>query len=433
MAQSKQDLKLNLYNIQPHFCNASVVLPTYLVDALYNQASLSQKKNIHTYGFQKGTTPLGYIEQNFKSNLLEHLKEFLLKYFVISFLYKELHDQKILIAGEPRITDIMVQPHHPAEFHFELSLAPLIELNQWKEFLFKAPKRKNYKDIDRQVESFIKEELDFMKQTSSDLIGFYDWINFDLALINNQHEYILNHYKQNLWLKIGDEEADIPFQEEFSTKKVGTIFYSNNQCFQEYFSNQFDTHYNFHIVITDHVPHSFFNLEQFKHHFRLKNNKDIQQKLIEIFSYRNDLSQRRAMVEDALHLLLAKHSFEVPNYLILRQQKTVLEAVQNNPDYHVYKTQPDFKNNVRLLAEKQAKETLLIDKIALEEEISLSAQDLKSYLNLTKRARTKEFIYFHPPMTKLKGQEVPLPAELLKQACLREKTLNTIIYHLTRK
>jgi len=45
----------------------------------------------------------------------------------------------------------------------------------------------------------------------------------------------------------------------------------------------------------------------------------------------------------------------------------------------------------------------------------------------------KEFIYFDIPHTKLKGQEIPLATKELAQACLREKTLNHIIYHLTRK
>ena len=45
----------------------------------------------------------------------------------------------------------------------------------------------------------------------------------------------------------------------------------------------------------------------------------------------------------------------------------------------------------------------------------------------------KDFIYFDPFVTKIQGQEIPISAATLKQACLREKTLNHIIYHLTKK
>src|SRR5207248_735599 len=135
----------------------------------------------------------------------------------------------------------------------------------------------------------------------------------------------------------------------------------------------------------------------------------------------NDLSQRRSMVEEALKLLLSKHHVEAPNYLILRQQKLVLESVQNNPDYQVYKTQTNFKDSIQQLAAKQVKEILLIDQLSFKENLAISPQDVRSYLNLLKRPRTKEFIYFNLPPTKAQGREIPLPTEIIKKCCLREK------------
>ena len=52
-------------------------------------------------------------------------------------------------------------------------------------------------------------------------------------------------------------------------------------------------------------------------------------KLIEVFSYRNDISQRHAMVEEALKVLLSKHKFTIPNYIILRYQEILLENIQS--------------------------------------------------------------------------------------------------------
>ena len=69
----------------------------------------------------------------------------------------------------------------------------------------------------------------------------------------------------------------------------------------------------------------------------------------------------------------------------------------------------------------------------MKKDIDVSHTDLKNYLNLTKRPRTKEFLHFDPPMTKIRGQEHPVLNEELSRMCLREKTLNHIIYHLTKK
>ena len=78
----------------------------------------------------------------------------------------------------------------------------------------------------------------------------------------------------------------------------------------------------------------------------------------------------------------------------------VLRAVQVNPDYHVYKSQLDFKEKIRQLAEKQLKETIIIDAIAYQEGIEITDEDVRSYLNFLQRPRTKEFVYFAPPPTR---------------------------------
>jgi FKBP-type peptidyl-prolyl cis-trans isomerase (trigger factor) len=111
----------------------------------------------------------------------------------------------------------------------------------------------------------------------------------------------------------------------------------------------------------------------------------------------------------------------------------VLQAVQHNPDYHVYKSQSDFKDKVKALAEKQLKEAIIIDAIAYQEGISVSDEDVRAYLNLLKRPRMKDFMYFTLPEPKMQGQEVPLSAEFIKRYCLREKTLNHLIKEVTKK
>ena len=143
-------------------------------------------------------------------------------------------------------------------------------------------------------------------------------------------------------------------------------------------------------------------------------------KLIEVFSYRNNLSQRRATAEEILHLMLMKHKFDVPNHLTLRQEKVVLDAVQNNPDYYVYRMQKDFKHYVKKLAEKQAKEMILLDHVAFNDNVTATREDVKSYLNLSNRPRMKEFIYFDVPITKIGGREMPISEFMLKQVCLAE-------------
>lgn len=416
----------------PGFCQIVIIVPAAFVSRLYYEAALDQQGTISTVGFHTGSTPVAYIQQNFKSILVEHLKEFLFNFFVANFLYRKIYEKKIPLAGDPRLVNIYLEPDADAEFHFELTLAQPINVATWKKATFKAPARKNYKDLDKQVEQFLREELTSAKEHTQEQVAPEDWVGFDIFPLSRTQERILSTHQESLWVKLGAADSDCAFQHDFVGRKVGDVFHSASPCFQEYFSEVLETHYPFGIEITDIVPHGFFSLECFKKHFKLTTAQELHNKLIEVFSFRQDMSQRRLTVEEALKALLKKHELEAPEHLILRQQEAVLTTLRNNPDYPVYKAQSDFHERVRMLSEKQAKEMILIDQIAFRENINVTPKDVRYYLNLVKRPRTKEFIYFSLLILKRRGRDMPLPAELLRQSCLREKTLNHVIAHLAR-
>jgi FKBP-type peptidyl-prolyl cis-trans isomerase (trigger factor) len=419
--------------LSPTLCTASIIIPAAVIDVLYHEAALSQQQHAHTRGFSRGQVPIDYIKQHYQSHLVLHLQELLFKYCVINALYQEIRTNKIVVAGDPRLIDITLQPGQDAKFKFELTLFPEVPIYEWKHFPFKAPKRKRYKDLDKQVELFLKEEKEFADQQKDDSIIPGDWVDFDITLLDHEGKPIASFLTQNFWMRIGREEAEGPLRELFLGKKAGDFFHTKTKDLQDYFSAQLDSDYIFGIEIKDVTHNAYFCFEQFKKHFRLKTNKAMHQKLIEVFSYRNDMSQRRSTAEEILKLMLAKHPFSVPQELLLREQNNVLEVIQNNPDYNVYRTQKDFKFRVRQLAERQAKESIFIDQFAYHENIPVSHADLKAYFNFLNRHRSKEFIYFRLPSFKLQGQHLPMPAEEIKRVCLREKALNHMIFHLTRR
>ena len=97
-------------------------------------------------------------------------------------------------------------------------------------FPFKAPKRKKYKDLDRQVDSFIKEEKEnFDNHVGSSDIQVGDWVSFDVVLVDEKECPLFTEHTQNLWVKVGDEEADSTLRELFVGKKVGEKFCSANK------------------------------------------------------------------------------------------------------------------------------------------------------------------------------------------------------------
>lgn len=412
---------------------ATITIKLPLVEAMYQQALLKHQKNLKTEGFSRGTVPLSYIEYTCKKYILEHLKEFFFKHCVVNFLYQQLQKHKIVIAGEPHLHTIHLEPSQDAIFEFSfIEIKPNLK-NEWKKYHFKTPSRKNYKDLDRQVTTFLKEEKERQQlYCPIDGIKPSDWISFTVSLLNEKEEILLKDYQNPLWMRIGKEAADREAHNIFLDHKMGDVIITKNHFLQNYLSSQLDTDYTLKITLVNHIPHDFFCFEKFKHHFKIKTSKDLHRRLIEVFSFRNDISQRREIIEATFKTLFKQYRINVPRNLIAEQEKLVLKAVQRNPDYHVYRSQKDFYTKVHMLAEKQLKEMILIDHISFQENISITKNDVQSYLNLHQRPRTKEFIYFDLPTTQLNGQEQPLHAGIVNQSCLREKTLNFIINQLAR-
>jgi len=416
------------------FCHATITIPQATVNVLYHQAAITQQHTIQTYGFTRGEVPLDYIKHNFKENLIEHIKEFLLKQMVIAFLYQQIRTKKIAVAGSARLINIEVELDRDAEFIFELTQAPIIAIENWKYFPFKAPKRKNYKDLDRQVDSFLayeKEQLAKHNQENGLQLG--DWVSFDLCIVDQENRILPEQLPQHFWFKLSSQDGEGTLRENFLNKKAAETFFTDNGSLQEFFSTELETNYTFRISIFDVIPHTYFCIEQFKAHFRLKTNKEVHQKLIEVFSFRNDVCLRRAMVEETLKLLTAKNPFTVPTHLIARQEEIILEKVQESPDYNVYRTQKDFHARIKELAERQTREEILLDQLAYHENLAVSDNEVKNYLSFFNRPRMKEFIYCEFPSHKVQGQEVPIPTEFVKNYCLREKMVNHLIYYLTKK
>ncbi len=417
---------------KPQRQRATVVIGKEYVHALYNEALLSRKKQVKTYGFEKGNTPMHYIEQNFRSHIIEHLKELLFTHCVVHQLYDSLNNQKIVIVGDPDLVDIKLDPESNAEFIFQLATAKFDQEERWKRLHLKPLNRKNYKDLDRQVSQFIQEELSLKKKfPDTDTIHIDDWVNFEVSLLDCEKNDLIPGYKSDLWVRLQPGEDDKNLHELLLGKKVGDIFFSDAVFLQEYVSPASDIEYGFLVEIKQKLHGAYFSLDLFKHQFDLQDDIEIPAKLVEVFSTRNDVTLRKETIEAIFKLLSKQYFFVLPHHLLVQQQEMVLQAVQSTPDYLVYKSFEDFQDKIKSLAEKQLREAIIIDSIGYQMGITVDSQDICAYLNLLKRPRALSFMYFKVPRPKVEGHEIPLSSALLKRYCFREKTLNHLIREIT--
>jgi len=410
-----------------------VTVSADLVTTLYNYIVRCHKRHSSIAGFVPGTVPIDYIERNFKTSICEQVKDFISTFFVQQSLFTEIMRKKIILLGNPDLRIVSIKAHQPAIFTFSINHLPLNIYANWKPLPFRAPNRKNYRDLDHQVTTFLHEETARVANHSPNIMS-NDWVAFTISPLDEEQQSLFgSQHRAQLWLKVSNEETD---HEQYDTIKQRTLhetFTTQARFLQEYYNASYDTQYQFAVGITHHSKNHFFCIDTFKRHFKIKTARELHQKLIEVFSFRHDVSQRRETAEMVLRLLLKHNPFSIAPEIVEAQEARILEIIYHNPDYYVYKGQEDFPDKVHTLALKQLKEAAIVAAIAYTENIQITPQDMLSYLNLMKRPRTKEFIYFNLPNTSRNERQLPIHDQELYHNCLLEKTLNHIIYTLTRK
>ena len=428
-----KEIQFEIDCTKPGICKCHITIPQSFIQQFFKHATQVKQLDSDSQGFKKGMVPLDYIKIHYKKNILSHMQEIFLKYFVIDALLAYIDKQKILIVGQLKLTNIVMDTEEDAIYTFEGILPKEIYIQRWKNLPFKATVRKKYRDIDNQVKSFLEEEEQRQKNfIDEQTIQLNDWICFDTWILDIKKNSLYPDKKTELWLKIGDEEPDIIFQELFLGRKVGDIIHTDNQSLRHYFCNGFDAPYFYGIKIKDRVPHAYFSVENLKHYFKLKTKKDVHNKLIEIFSYSSDVSQSRSIADLALNTIIKRNNILVPPSSVQAQKDMIIESLQQKPDYTLYKMQANFDDHITILAKKQLYEIVVTDYIAYTENLTVSHLDIKAYCTIMQRTRTKEFLYFNAPASQIEGQESPMTIETIKKACMREKSLNHIIYHLTK-
>jgi FKBP-type peptidyl-prolyl cis-trans isomerase (trigger factor) len=433
--QAPPEITNNLLNfsfkkISSHLSQGIVEVDPSIVETIYKETITLYKKNINTAGLKE--LPISYIQRIYKDEIDAGLKNFIFYHLTLNYIINEILNQKISIAQYPRLTKMTILPDNKAQFNFDFSVADAIDIKEWKFFPFKTPKRKNYKDLDSQVASFLKKEQKIAKRHKPDVIEHSDIVCFEAILLNQEQKKEFETFQNELWIKINPKPVLQPISTFFVGKKVGDKFISNNLVLSDELEGNIISKHNFLIIIKNIVKGTGFRIEEFKSSFKLKNKTDVLKKIVEIFSYRNDISQRRTIIEEMFHLFFARHRFQIPKHMIIRRQEEILNSLKKRPDYRVYKNNANFINQVNELAEKMLKEETLIDQIANKEGIKAEQKHIRQYLSFFTNERLKEFVYFKPLNDLFDESSPPIPHNIMKHIARRERTLNHVLHHLTK-
>ena len=429
--QPEELIKISIVQNSSHLAKAKIEISNLLTLPIYHE-TIKLFRTRQMEGLCAKEAPLNYLEETYSQEINQMLKTYLFGNIVIDYLINTLINEKIIFANYPRLISIQTTQDNGLSFYFDLSLTEKIELKEWKNFAFKPPKRKRYKDLDKQVKQFLDTQTHPNANNQINEIEEDDWVFFSAMLLDDEQKPILQQLACDFWIKMQKSELANKFKSTFIGKKSGDEFITNELNFEGNSESISGFDYIFLITIKSIVKGKSLSIERLKHAFKLKNKTEIHNKLMEVFSFRNDISQRKSIIEETFNLLLSKHRFEVAKHMVLRRQEDILLSLTSQPDYHVYKSQKDFLKCVESLAEKHLKEETIIDQIAYHENLRVDEADIQDYLNLLNNRKICEFAYFRPTLEKIEDLHSPLNQSIIAHTALREKTLNYVIYNLTK-
>lgn len=373
--------------------------------------------------------PISYTQKYFVAEIERDTKRFLLDHFINEGVQEYLQKKHITIINWPRLVDTSGDAQSGYSFTFALSLAPTLKLDSWEEQTFIAPKRKNYTDLDTQVDSFVTYLENIPSPEHTDTIEPGDWVHFR-AQLRSPHVRNPLHDAEEYWLHITAPHASTTCMKSFVGLKLGQTISMPANSLLDLEPDQTATEYHFDVTIEYIMKAQNLSIDQIKKSLLSDPSDDIEGKLIEVFSYRNDVSLRKAIIEELFYVLFSSFRFDIAPHAITRRKELLLAMMQRNPDNLVYTKQKQFLPQLTLMAEAKLKEESLIDAIADHEGITVDEQDIISYLALQTHDRLREFLYFTPFGQDGITSPQPQAESALGQVVRREKTLNFVIEKL---
>jgi FKBP-type peptidyl-prolyl cis-trans isomerase (trigger factor) len=427
-AFTPRSLKYTVEKKSSHVWNLLIHIPVTLATHIKDHITALYRQYTVMPGMSCSTLPITYTQHYFAHEIEQDTQKFLYDHFIEDSIHFFLQENNITIVNWPRLQAIEGDATTGYTFTIGLSRAPHVSLTDWHAHTFIAPKRKNYTDLDIQVESFIA-TLQPTKAESQPIVEAGDWVNFS-AQLRSPHIQAPLHSISNYWLRISIPTLATPALHQFLGCSKNNTFSIPATALSANSNLQTQSDYSFDITIKHVVKTHKLSITQVQSSLETATHTELHNKLIEIFSFRSDVSLRKAIIEELFYSLFNAFRFEIPPHAITRRKELFLDIMHKNPENSVYTKQKHFSTHVTLLAEARLKEEALIDAIAQYENIHATPEDISHYLCLASHDRLKEFLYFTPLTEETLTTDRPCNEHILTQVVRREKTLNAIIQRL---
>lgn len=354
---------------------------------LENKVITKINNNISLPGFRKGKVASEVIKKRFASDI----KEELLKDFANEAYAKYAEENKHDLIENPQLIEADIKDNK-IFVEISLSIFPEIKLPKYKGLKMKK------KDAIANNEE-IEEALKYIaNKNSKTKIADPEIEAKDGDIVTIDYKGFINEEpfeggsQQDYDLRLGSNTFLEGFEKQIEGHKKGEEFEVKVKFPKNYFEKEFSNKSavfkvnlkEIKTVITPSIDDELAKMENFENLEMLK--KDLETKII--LTKQRDEDEK--FFNEIIESLKSKISIEIPESLIEKEVENKMEKLNEELNKKAitlkehYKkegvTEKDFKVNLRLEAENELKEMMIIRAIVKQENIDVTAQEVDSYL-----------------------------------------------------
>ena len=364
-----------------------ITIPADEVKKEYDDKINELKSKSHLKGFRPGKVPANVLEKKFGKNVLQELKP----HFFNKAIEAAVNDHNLKPISSPHvdIEKITIEKDKPFIFEFLIETQPEFDLPEYKGLEVKKPGiRVSNKDMDTELGKLQREKAELVPVDNTETQeGDHLVCNVNLEVGNE-----LIWGKENFKIEVCDTEVMgiIIGKKLLSGRKVGEVCQKKVSLpsdfkLTEYQGKNGEISFKIEDIKRLELPELD---DAFACEAGFKDLPDMKTKIREQIKLAKEAKLNQNIEDEILKLLLQKTTINMPQEFVkdrveknkeeIRKQQEQDNKSPEQIEAHLKKQEPKIREQI----EKHLREYLLIEKIAEQEKITVSDEDVEQEINV---------------------------------------------------
>ena len=382
-------MKTELVDVSPTRKEIKIEIEPRIVRETFDRISERFAKQVNVPGFRRGHAPRSVVSTRFKSEIRGEV----LRELVPDAVHNAIEEHELAMIGEPDVhidTDTALQRigEDPISFHVNLEVLPKVELGQYKGIdASRRVRPVSEADVDRLADGLREASASLQPvENRGSQLGDTVTVNFNGKFLDAPGEEDIN--VQDVDVTLGSEGVQKEFTDNLldvrvDDEKTFVVDYPSDFSSKGLAGKKVEYTAKVGAVRIKELPEvddewarslgdEFDSVET------------LRTKIREDLTKRAGAEADQRLRSELMGKLLATHQFEVPESLVEHQLNYLLEGVMRDmigKGVDPRTTELDWeraREELRVQAEKDVRASILLEKIAEEEQIDISHDEIES-------------------------------------------------------